>query len=131
MNNVAEDIKDMLAAESSLGLTFATDLFIAKEPDSPDNCVTIYDTSSSPPDLGLDASETYYRSSAQVRIRNISYQTGMDLARDIMESLHGRARETWNDTLYTVIKASGEPAAMAWDKNDRPLIIINFNLQRR
>jgi len=131
MNAVSEDIKDMLEAESALALTAGTDLFIGKEPKSPDNTVTIFDTPSFPPDLNLDPTERYYRSAFQIRVRNKSYTVGMDLARNIMELLHGRASETWNSALYTVIQATGEPALLDRDSNDRPRIITNFNAQRR
>ncbi|KKL64285.1 hypothetical protein LCGC14_2166530, partial [marine sediment metagenome] len=45
--------------------------------------------------------------------------------------LHGKAGETWNATLYTVIYCSSGPALLDWDENNRPRFIINFNLQRR
>lgn len=131
MNAASEDIKDMLVAESSLGLTLKTNLFIGIEPAKPDNCVTIYDTPSFPPDLTMNKEERYYHSSIQIRVRYKDYTTGIALARDIMVTLHGRAHETWNDTLYTVIQATGEPAPMARDENNRIIIITNFNLQRR
>lgn len=131
MNPVSIDIAAMLAAESSMGLVFGTDIFIGKEPTTPDNCVTIYDTPSFPPDLTLNKEERYYYSSCQIRIRNNSYATGMTLARDIMTLLHGRANETWNGTVYTVIHAAGEPSLLAIDGNNRALIIFNINSQRR
>lgn len=135
MNYASEDIKDMLVAASSssegLGLVFATNLFIGREPSMPNDCVTIYDTPSFPPDLSLDPSGTYYRSAVQIRIRDLSYPDAMVLGNNIMQSLHGRAHETWNGTLYTVIKAKGEPALMAWDDNNRAIVIINFETQRR
>ena len=131
MNPVSEDIKDMLEDDTSLGLTFGTDLHIAKEPSTPDNVVTIYDTPSYPPDITLDNSNVYYRSSFQVRVRHLEQDTGMALARNIMESLHARAQETWNGTLYTVIRATGEPAPLGWSEKDRIIIIVNFNCQRR
>lgn len=133
MNYASEDIKDMLEAESSFGLTFGAggNLFVGKEPSTPNNCVTILDTPSSPPDLNLDKEERLYNSSVQIRIRDKSYTEGMDLARNIMESLHGRGQETWNGTLYTVIHAMGEPAPMMWDENNRIVILINFNMKRR
>ena len=130
MNAASEDIKDMLVDDSSLGLTFATDLFIAKEPTTPDDCVTIYDTPSYPPENTLD-NQRIYNSSVQIRIRDLSYVSGMALARNIMDSLHARAQETWNSSLYTVIDAMGEPAALAWDDNKRIIIVINFNMKRR
>lgn len=44
MNAPSVDIKDMLEAESSLGLTFTSDLFVGHEPNTPDETVTIFDT---------------------------------------------------------------------------------------
>ena len=131
MNPASEDIKDMLADESSLGLAFATNLFIGEEPTLPDNCVTIYDTPSFPPDLTLNKDERYYNSSVQIRVRYNTYSAGMSLARSILTSLHGRANESWNGALYTVITATGEPAAIARDDNERFIIVTNYNLQRR
>jgi hypothetical protein len=132
MNNAAEDVKDMLEDDSTLGLTFKVDLFIGKEPATPDNCVTIYDTPSFPPQMTIEGEgSSYYRSSVQIRVRNNSYDDGMALAINIMQSLHERAQETWNGTLYTVVQALGEPALLAWDGNDRALIVNNYNLQRR
>ncbi|KKL57640.1 hypothetical protein LCGC14_2233410 [marine sediment metagenome] len=131
MNAVSKDVKDMLAAESSLALTYAKDLFIGVEPTKPDNTVTIFDTPSFPPDLYMDPTERYYYSSIQIRVRNTGYTEGITLARNIMELLHARANETWNGTLYTVITATGEPAWLDMDANHRSRFIVNFNLQRR
>ena len=131
MNAQSEDIKDMLVAESALALSLGTTLHLHREPDSPDDCVTIYNTPSFPPDRTLNKEEIYYHSSVQIRVRNLDADVGLTLARDIMEVLHNRAQETWNATLYTVIQATGEPAAIAWDENNRVIIVINFNLQRR
>ena len=131
MNAQSVDIKDMLEAESSLGLTFATDLFIGKEPETPDDTVTIIDTMGFPDDLTFDADERYERPSIQIRVRSNNYLTGANLAKDIKDSLHGRGNETWNGTLYTVILCVGGPALMDWDNSDRARFVVNFNLQRR
>lgn len=131
MSAPSVDIKDMLEAESSLGLTFATNLFIGKEPSQPDNCVTIYDTPGGPPDLGLDKDDKYQYPSVQIRVRNNGYTTGWDLADDIKDVLHGRAHETWNGTYYTVISCTSDPALLDWDENGRARFIVNFEAQRR
>ncbi len=131
MQAVSKDVKDMLAAESSLALTFKKDLFIGIEPTKPDDTVTIFDTPSFPPDLYMDPTERYYYSSIQIRVRNTGYTEGITLARNIMELLHARANETWNGTMYTVITATGEPAWLDFDANHRSRFIVNFNLQRR
>jgi len=45
MNPSSIDIRDILIAHTpTLGLTFATNLLIGLEPESPDNVVTIFDT---------------------------------------------------------------------------------------
>ena len=131
MNSSAEDIKDMLVDESSLGLTFATNLFVGREPSSPDDCVTIFETPGFPPQLTLKQGEDYYYPSVQIRVRNNNYQTGWTLAHNIMVSLHGRGHETWNETLYTVIRCTNGPDLLDWDENSRARFIINFNMQRR
>lgn len=131
MNSTVEDIKDMLEAESSLGLIFATNLFIGREPDHPDETVTLFDTSGMPPDLTFDASERYERPSFQVRVRSNSYLTGWDLTHSIVDTLHGRGQETWNSTLYSVIQCSSGPALLDWDTGGRVRFIANFNTQRR
>jgi hypothetical protein len=130
MNATSEDIKDMLVADSSLALTFATDLFIGKEPTKPNNCVTIFDEQSFGPDLGL-VTQGYERPSIQIRVRNLDYYTGFALINDIKDSLHGRSHQEWNGTLYTVIYCSSGPALLDWDDNSRARFIINFNIQRR
>ena len=130
MNSCSEDVKDMIEAVSALGLAFATDLFIAREPTTPKDCVTIFDTPGAPPDIALDKSEYYYPS-IQVRVRNTDYTVGWALANDIMIELHGQVQETWNGTLYTVIKATSGPALLGWDENNRAIIVVNFDIQRR
>lgn len=130
MNAASIDIKDMLEA-GGLDLVFKTNLFIGRESSKPGNKVTIYDTPSFPPDLTLDPDERYYNSSIQVKIRYADYDDGMEFARSILESLHGRAHETWNGAFYMVIIATGEPAPLDWDSHGQPSFIINFNLKRR
>jgi len=130
MNASSVDIVAMLVADATVDVTFKTNLFIGKEEKAPRNCVTIFDTFGSPPDLGL-TNQGYERPSIQIRVRNASYVTGWNLIELIKTSLHGRAQETWNDTLYTVIYCSSGPAHLDWDENGNARFIINFNLQRR
>jgi hypothetical protein len=131
MQPSSADIKDMLEADSSLGLEFMTDLFIGREPATPDNCVTLFDTGGMAPQLTMTKGEDYFYPAIQIRIRNRSYITGWLLAENIRESLHGRAHETWNDTYYSLVHCSSGPALMDWDENGRARIVINFLIQRR
>ena len=86
MGAPSKDIKDMLVAESSLGLTFAANLWIGVEPAEVANCVTIFDTSTQGPDLTLDNSSNanaYDYTSVQIRVRNTDYFTGWNLIENI------------------------------------------------
>lgn len=131
MNPGSEDVKDMLEAESSLGLTHLTNLFISREPTTPSNCVTLYDTQGRPPQLTLNRDEKYYYEGLQIRVRNKDYSTGWALIRAIQNSLHGRALETWNETVYTLIFVTSGPALIGYDESNRVILTINFELQRR
>ncbi len=124
------DMKDMLEAESSLGLVVGSDLFVGLEPSTPSDCVSIFDTPGGPSQLTMDV-ENYEYPSLQIRIRNIDYQAGLNLGYAIKTSLHGRAQETWNGALYTVITVANGPFHLDWDENHRAHFIININMQRR
>ena len=129
MNIPSEDIRDIIEADSSLGLTFATNLFIGKEPSAPKDCVTVFDTPGFPPQLTL-RDQGYEYPSIQIRIRAKDYSAGMSLAQDIVSLLHG-SRGICNSTLYTVIYCSSGPALLDWDENGNARFIVNFNVQRR
>jgi hypothetical protein len=133
MNASSEDIKDMLVADDSLPviLVFGVNLFIGKEPAKPENCVTIYDTPGFPPQLTLNRDEFYEYPSVQIRVRNVKYMDGWNLISSIMVLLHGRAHETWNGTVYSLIQCSGGMALLDWDENNRARFVVNFNIQRR
>jgi len=130
MNPASVDIVEMLEAESALGLTFSTNLFIGREPAKPDNCVTLFDITGQPPQLTL-TDYSYYSPAVNIRVRNKDYVTGWALINDIMISLHGRNHETWNGTLYTVIRSMSDPALLNWDDNQRVRFILNLIVQRR
>lgn len=133
MQSTSSDIKDILEAESSLGLIFATNLFIGKEPANPKNCVTIFDTPGFPDELLLTGSEdgnAYQYPSVQIRVRNVGYLIAYSIIENIKNALHGRANETWNGSLYSVIKCSSGPALLDWDDNSNARFICNFDLQR-
>jgi len=130
MNSTAKDIADMIDADSYLGLTFATNLFVGKEPANPDICVTIFDTHGMPQQLTLN-DQGYEYPSVQIRVRAKDYQTGWALIEGIKNILHGRASETWNGAFYSVIYCVSGPALLDWDDNSRVRFIANFNANRR
>lgn len=131
MNPSSADIKDIIEAESALGLILGTNLFIGQEPSTPNDTVTIFDTPGFPPDSFYENTIRYFRPSIQIRVRNVSYLDGWEIIDDIKLLLHDRAQETWNGTLYSAIKCSIEPALLDWDTNHRARFVTTFNIQRR
>ena len=129
MNAPSIDIKDILELDSELALIFATDLFIAREPQKPDNTVTIFDYGGGPANLAM-ITQGYEYPSIQIRVKNRNFEDGWEIIERIKTLLHGRANETWNNTLYTVIACASGPALLDWDDNNNVRFIINFNLQR-
>jgi len=130
MTAPSEDIKDYIVSLGTLGLTFATNLFIANEPAEPNNCVTIKDYGGYGTDLGL-TTQGYERPSIQIMVRNTGYIAGYALAESIQVALHGLSHQTINGTVYTVIYCTSGPASLGKDESGREKFSINFNLQRK
>ena len=131
MTIVGDDIKDLLEGESSLGLTYLGNMFVGHEPPEPDNTVTIYDISGSPPQTTFQKGENYFYDSIQIRIRNNNYKEAGELAHDIVNFLHRRAHFTINGVYYSAIDCSIPPAFLDRDENGRARWVVSFDIQRR
>lgn len=131
MNACSVDIKDILINETTLSLSFGDDLFVGREPESPDESVTIYDTPGAGRGTNLQGSDGTHEASIQVRVRNNSYKAGVDLCESIIQSLHGRNQEKWNGTVIFSIICKNGPHLLKWDDNERAIFIANFNVQRK
>jgi hypothetical protein len=129
MNAPSVDIKDFLVA-GGLSLTFGTNLFVGKEPESPDSCVTIFDTPGAPPDRYFNQSQKYDRPSIQIRVRDNDYRNGWALTNSIKNLLHSYPPSVQSGTTYTAIFCSQEPALLDWDGNDRARFVVSFDIQR-
>lgn len=129
MNAPSVDLKDHLES-AGLGLVFITNLFVGEEPDSPDNCVTIFDTPGFGRQMTMQKGEEYHRPSVQIRVRNNGYQAAYSILADIVTELHALNHQTINGTIYEVIKCVTEPAPFGKDENGRHWWIANFDIQR-
>jgi hypothetical protein len=133
MDSPAMNIKDILEAESSLALTFASNLFIGREPVDPDTCVTLYDIGGMEPQARLsnNAAYLYEFSNVQVRVRANSYTDAYDLIYAMLSVLHGYGQETVGTAYISAILAKQDPAFLAWDEKDRAIFVNNYSIQRR
>lgn len=118
------DIKDILVSDG-IG-TFTDDIHISKEPASPDNVITIYDTG------GQEANPKWSidRPSVMIRVRNNNYLNGYSKCKDIKDSLLGLSKQTINSTEYIAIWLQGEINFIEYDDNNRAIFTLNFNINR-
>lgn len=128
MNPASVDIKDYLLT-TGIDLTFATNLFIGMEPESPDDCATIFDTPGFGRDKFYDPTQQYHRPSIQVRVRNRSYTAGWGIIHSITEIIHNQTMVI-NGVYYSAMFCSIEPALLDYDENNRPRFVVTFDLQR-
>lgn len=127
MNSPAVDISAILAL-AALSLTEGTDLFISREPTSPNAVVTIFDTGGLEPASSTENNEF---PTVQVRVRGASdYDVAYGLINDIKNVLHKLHGQTVNATLYQGIWASSDIIPLGYDENDRPTLTLNFRIHR-
>jgi hypothetical protein len=128
MNSPALDVKDFLDADSGLGLEFATNLFCFLQPDSPDQCATLYDTGGYAP----EAQYRYDRPTIQIRVRG--NKNGYNDAYALMDSIRVYLRGLFgveiNGTQYVGTWALTDIFFAGWDENKRPSFTINYRLHR-
>jgi hypothetical protein len=133
MNPPSKDIADMLAA-ADLGLTLATNLFISEMLDKPDECVAVTDTGGRDPNYILnDATKDYRRPTAQILIRGKKGEyaeayTLADSCRDVISGLHN---QTLGGSWYVEILTQGDIMFLGYDDNHRPILSVNFRIERR
>lgn len=126
MSSPAKAIAQLLEDSSiSLG-TVGTNIFIGHEPAMPDNCITIFDTG------GFESTPnySYERPTVMVKVRNLSYDTGYDLAQDVHDALNGLCDVIEGSYRYIGIWVLSGPNSIGRDDNNRALFTINFRLHR-
>jgi len=128
MNSVSYDIVELLE-QGSVGYTFGTDLYIGKQPKSPLNCMTLYDTSSRSPSSTLQGSDYNYES-IQVRVRNVYYQDAFTEMNKVKAALHLKVPGFLNGTYYAQIRLLNGPNILGYDEKGAIEITANYEVQR-
>lgn len=131
MNPVAYDIGKILENEG-IG-TFGTDIFASKEPDQPDNCITVYNTGGFPDeclDTGISQNELC---NFQVRVRNNDYLTAYTVMTSIRNEIEKAKYKTITDsngvTFYS-IWATSLPIDLQRDTTNRCIVVQNYSCLR-
>lgn len=134
MNPASKDIADFIDDNTDLGLVLGRDLFYGRLPENPSIAVCVFDNPGDGPSLTLDkATSNYFHSSISVRVRHNDYVVGWRQIFAITEYLHGLNQQEGIDSssYYGVIKAMNDPQVLYWDKNDRVIFFVNFEIQRK
>lgn len=129
-NATAVDIKDILVTAGIATFASLTGwaLAVSKEPDIPNQVVTVYDVGGIDPDpkFLLD------RPSVQVRIRGNpnDYVATYAKAQQVKDALLGLQRQTVNTTVYIGIWQTGDIQNLGFDDSNRPILVTNWRIVR-
>ena len=129
MNAPSEDIKDFLEDEgSALGLVLGTNLFVGEMPETPDECVAVFDSGGEDPEHDYE----YRRPTVQVRIRSEKggQQAGWTLANEIYNLLKAQHNVEKNSTQYVGIWAQGDILSLGKDAIGRFQFSTNYRINR-
>lgn len=112
--------------------TFATDIFVSKEPDSPDNALTLYDTGGVPDGCLVKGERSGEVHTFQVRVRDNDYLTGRAKLEDVREQLE-KARHSLADSGGTnrfSFWLTSLPVDLQRDTTNRSVCVANFACMR-
>lgn len=127
MNSAATDIAGFLV-DAGLGV-LGTSIFVSQEPDSPDNCITVYDFSGYPID-GLDVEKEAEMSNFQIRVRNNTFAGAQVVIEAIRNAIN---LSKWNEvgtTVYEGIWRVDLPISLPRDHQNRVLLTQNWRCLR-
>jgi hypothetical protein len=125
MANILDDLASKLqtAGKGTVG----TNIFKGEMPDTPDNCVALYETGGYPPEIVATIDYPTF----QVRTRNTDYSTGRAKAQEISDVLHGLTETTLGTTHYLLIRAMQAPASIGRDEKKRWEFTQNYKIIMR
>lgn len=135
MNPPSEDLKAILESSAVNAGTYAAtsgwSIHIGGMPDGtgiPDTVIAIKDSG------GYRPASNYVlqKPAVQIMIRGAKggYEAAWAKAEEIRDALHARTNETWGSTRYIQILCSSEIMGLGDDDNNRPLISLNFEIER-
>lgn len=118
---IINDVYTYLIAGTSLT---SSNLFKSFMPDSPGNCVCIYDTGGAEPDKDIPTGDPTF----QIIVRNKDYETGHALMIELVDLLHQKRNIELvsGATYFYNIMLMGEPGHLGRDNKKRDEFSVNF-----
>ena len=127
MNSPAVDIAGILVT-AGVG-TIKTDLFVSKQPTTPDECVTVFDTGGFPP----ESNYVYEKPTVNVRVRGKKggYRNAYAVTASVKDALHDKTNEDIDSVSRIIaIWCMGDIIPLGDDDNGRPMFSVNFRIHR-
>lgn len=123
MTSPAMDIAQLLE-DDTIG-TQGTDLFINFMPDTPYDCIVVYDTG------GLEDNSriAINYQTIMIKVRNKSQETAYSIIDDIRLALQSRGTETINLNEYFAFWISTPPTFIERDTNNNSVFSMNVRMQ--
>ena len=97
-------------------------LFIGFEPDSPDNCITIYPYGGLPPEQGT---KEKYNGKVQVRVRGTSFPLAYNTCQHIINQMHYNT-SVLASTNGIMLAMESQPIYLTRDDENRSIFVCNF-----
>jgi hypothetical protein len=116
----------------SLSLAFGTNLFAGLMPNSPDECVALFEYPGGPPDyvFGPDSLPAISSPRIQVLVRDTKYALGRPLIENVVRALETIVNQTVNGTYYERVERLQEPYLLHRDAARRVFFACNLHVMR-
>lgn len=128
MNSPAADIQDLLNGSGLF--TEGTNLFIGKMPDTPHECVCVYDIAGMPPNAMI-AHDEFPMVTVHVRGERFAYANSYSNCRTVITELHRKANYMVDSSVRIIsILSQHDPIFLGYDEKERPTWSMSFLINR-
>ena len=126
MSSPAADIAGLLQT-AGVG-TIGTTIFIGRQPDSPDACITVFDIGGTSPNPVYGRDEPEY----SILVRGVlnDYSGGYDKATEAKNALLGLSNQTVGDAIYALFYMRTDTTFISYDSNNRPNFSSNWRCNK-
>lgn len=111
--------------------TLGSTLFLSTMPETPDACVAVYEYEGTEPDFTMGAGlYAIQRPRIQVKARGLreDYPNTRDKANAARDALSAIVNQTLSGVQFVRISPSGSTMPLGLDENDRPMVVVNFQV---
>lgn len=126
MSILAKELAAYLATVSGVGAV-GTDIFIGRQPETPNDCITVLETGGQEPSAYTPLSKP----TVQIIVRNTSYEAGRTKAATVFDALHQKANSDLGENYVYYVLAIADVGYLDQDENDRHEWSMNFRMGRR